>query len=78
VHSHVKLNTNETAVVTALNARKLHQPVITITHDTEGVEYQEPLVVDLGHQDNQKHPRSIALVLDDQPLTELPRISRAA
>jgi HD-GYP domain-containing protein (c-di-GMP phosphodiesterase class II) len=78
VHSHVKLNTNETAVVTALNANKLHQPVVTITHDSEGIELPEPIAVDLAHQADQQHPRSIALVLDDRALPTSPRISRAA
>jgi len=78
VHSHVKLNTNETAVVTALNARKLHQPVVTITHDAEGRECQEPIVIDLAHQEGQDHPRAIAIVLDDHVLSESVKISRAA
>ena len=78
VHSRVKLNTNETAVVTGLNAEKLHQPIVTITHDAEGRERQEPLVVDLARQEDQNHPRAIALVLDDQPIPEAARISRAA
>ena len=78
VHSPVKLNTNETAVVTALNAEKLHQPVVTITHDAEGIEYPEPIVVDLAHQEEQEHPRAIAIVLDDQSTSEAAKIFRAA
>ena len=36
VYSCVKLNTSERAVVTVINSRKLHQPIVTITHDAEG------------------------------------------
>ena len=78
VHSRVKLNTNETAVVTALNARKLHQPIITITHDTEGTACREPLIVDLTHQEGQAPPRTIALVLDDQDLSHPFKLPHAA
>ncbi|MBM3855180.1 MAG: DUF3391 domain-containing protein [Verrucomicrobia bacterium] len=67
VHSSVRLNTKELAVVTALNAEKLHQPVITITHKPEREEYQTPIVVDLAHQEGQGEPRSIESVLDTVP-----------
>ncbi|MDH5668277.1 MAG: DUF3391 domain-containing protein [Nitrospira sp.] len=78
VHSHVKLNTNETAVVTALNVRKLHQPIVTITHNTEGTECREPLIIDLAHQEDQDHHRAIALVLDDRALPEPFQLPHAA
>ena len=78
VHSYVKLNTKELAVVTALNAGRLHQPIVTITHDPDGREYQPPIVVDLAHQEDSTTPRAIESVLDSQPAQRAANASRAA
>jgi HD-GYP domain-containing protein (c-di-GMP phosphodiesterase class II) len=78
LHSYVKRNTNELAVVTGLNTETLHQPVITITHKPEGIEYQPPIVVDLAQQEDQGHPRSIESVLDGPPVSKVSGSSRAA
>lgn len=59
VHSQVRLNTQEVAVVTELNQTRLHQPIVTITHQPGGNEYPDPLVVDLAHQPEASEPRSI-------------------
>jgi HD-GYP domain-containing protein (c-di-GMP phosphodiesterase class II) len=67
VHSYVRLNTNELAVVTALNHGRLHQPVVAITHNLGGEQYPTALVVDLAHQESQETPRSIVSVLDTPP-----------
>lgn len=63
IHSHVRLNTQETAVVTELNRTHLHQPLITITHRPDGKEYPDPFVVNLAHQDNASEQRSIEAIL---------------
>jgi len=42
VHSPVRLNTQEQAVVTELNPSMLHQPVVTITHNPSGDEMPPP------------------------------------
>ncbi len=73
VHSYVKLNSKELGIVTALNAEKLHQPVVTITHNPDGAEYPSPLVVDLAHQEERTTPRAIESVLDGQPTASTPR-----
>jgi HD-GYP domain-containing protein (c-di-GMP phosphodiesterase class II) len=63
IHSHVRLNTRETAVVTELNQTHLHQPIITITHQPDGKEYPDAFVVNLAHQDDASEPRSIETIL---------------
>lgn len=63
VHSHVRLNTQELAVVTELNQERLHQPIVTITHQPEGTEYLTPLVVDLAHQTDEPQPRAIETII---------------
>lgn len=63
VHSYVRLNTKELAVVTELNQEKLHQPTITITHQPGGTEYPKPFVVDLAHQDNEPRARAIETII---------------
>lgn len=63
VHSHVRLNTQELAVVTELNPTQLHQPIITITHHSGGEEYSDPFVVDLAHQNDAPPPRAIEAIL---------------
>lgn len=63
VHSRVRLNTQEQAVVTELNHSALHQPVVTITHTASGTETPDPLLVDLAHQDHTSPERAIETVL---------------
>jgi HD-GYP domain-containing protein (c-di-GMP phosphodiesterase class II) len=63
VHSYVRLNTKELAVVTELNKEKLHQPTVTITHQPGGTEYPNPFVVDLAHQDNEPRTRAIETIV---------------
>jgi response regulator RpfG family c-di-GMP phosphodiesterase len=63
IHSHVRLNTQEVAVVTELNQTHLHQPIITITHRPDGKEYPDPFVIDLAHQDDASEPRSIETII---------------
>jgi HD-GYP domain-containing protein (c-di-GMP phosphodiesterase class II) len=63
VHSHVRLNTQELAVITELNQEKLHQPIVTITHQPNGAEYPTPLVVDLAHQTDEPQPRAIETII---------------
>ncbi len=63
IHSHVRLNTRETAVVTELNQTHLHQPIITITHQPDGKAYPDAFVVNLAHQDDASEPRSIETIL---------------
>lgn len=70
VHSHVRLNTNERAVVTHLNPTALHRPVVAITHTPKGDGYPLPLIVDLAHQDGQDHERAIDEVLETAPLPQ--------
>lgn len=67
VHSHVRLNTQELAVVTELNQEKLHQPIVTITHQSEGTEYVTPLVVDLAHQTEESQVRTIETIIAMDP-----------
>ena len=63
VHSHVRLNTQELAVVTELNQEKLHQPIVTITHQPNGAEYPMPLVVDLARQTDEPLSRTIETII---------------
>jgi HD-GYP domain-containing protein (c-di-GMP phosphodiesterase class II) len=67
VHSHVRLNTQELAVVTELNQERLHQPVITITHQPGGIKYLTPLVVDLARQTDEPQPRAIERIITMDP-----------
>jgi HD-GYP domain-containing protein (c-di-GMP phosphodiesterase class II) len=67
VYSVVEMNTKERAVVTVINSRKLHQPIITITHDSKGAPYIIPLVIDLANQDETAPVRSIRTILDTIP-----------
>jgi len=64
VHSHVRLNTQEVAVVTGLNQEKLHQPIVTITHQPGGTEYPAPFVVDLAHQTDERQTRAIETIIE--------------
>lgn len=63
IHSRVRLNTREVAVVTELNQTHLHQPIITITHRPDGEEYPDPFVIDLAHQSDASEPRSIETII---------------
>jgi len=67
VHSHVRLNTQELAVVTELNQEKLHQPIVTITHQSAGTQYPTPLVVDLAHQTDEPQTRAIETIIALDP-----------
>ncbi|MCC2639646.1 MAG: putative Metal dependent phosphohydrolase [Nitrospira sp.] len=67
VYSYVLLTTEERAIVTVINSEKLHQPVITITHDPTGNPYIVPLVIDLANQDKQAPARGIRSVLGTMP-----------
>jgi hypothetical protein len=67
VHSHVRLNTQELAVVTELNQEKLHQPIVTITHQSAGTQYPTPLVVDLAHQTDEPQTRAIETIVALDP-----------
>ena len=64
IHSHVRLNTQELAVVTKLHQDKLHQPIITITHQPGGTEYPAPFVVDLAHQAGDPQVRAIETIIE--------------
>lgn len=64
IHSHVQLNTKETAVVTELNPSALHQPIVAITHTPNGDETPNPLVIDLSDQANGAPERAIDKVLE--------------
>lgn len=63
IHSHVRLNTQEVAVVTELNQTQLHQPIITITHRPDGKEYPDSFVINLARQDDASEPRSIETII---------------
>jgi HD-GYP domain-containing protein (c-di-GMP phosphodiesterase class II) len=63
VHSRVRLNTKERAVVTKLNQETLHQPIITITHQTEDTTYPNPFTVNLADQPNGPQIRAIEAVI---------------
>lgn len=64
VHSHVRLNTQELAVVTELHQEKLHQPIVTITHQPGGTEYPAPFVVDLADQTGNPQVRTIERIIE--------------
>lgn len=70
VHSEVRLNTGERAVVTELNPGLLHHPVVAITHGPEGLEYAPPLVVDLTRQNEEDPERFIESIIE-APLPHL-------
>jgi len=78
VHSHVRLNTQEVAVVIDLNQSALHQPVVAITHASDGAGYRVPLIVDLAHQEDQPRERAIDAVLDTVPHMERAHRSQVA
>jgi HD-GYP domain-containing protein (c-di-GMP phosphodiesterase class II) len=67
VYSAVKLNTGERAIVTVINSRKLHQPIVTITHDPSGAPYPVSLVIDLANQNEGARTRSIASIIENDP-----------
>lgn len=75
VYSYVALTTGERAVVSVINSRKLHQPIITITHDPSGTPYIVPLVIDLANQDARAPSREISSVVGTIP-AELGRAVR--
>lgn len=66
VYSGVKLNTGERGIVTAINAGKAHQPVVTITHGADGRPYPVFPVIDLAYQETGAPIRSIAGMGEDQ------------
>ncbi|MBA2486453.1 MAG: DUF3391 domain-containing protein [Nitrospira sp.] len=72
VYSYVALTTGERAIVSVINSGKLHQPIVTITHDPSGMPYIVPLVIDLANQDEQAPIRGIRSVLGTIP-TEFER-----
>ena len=78
VHSYVRLNTRELAVVTELNTTKLHQPVVTITHQSEATTYPAPFVIDLAHQDETPDARVIEAVLTTPPAGDPSTSAQAA
>ena len=67
VYSYVSLTTGERAIVSVINSGKLHQPIVTITHDPSGQPYIVPLVIDLANQDEQAPARGIRSVLGTMP-----------
>jgi HD-GYP domain-containing protein (c-di-GMP phosphodiesterase class II) len=67
LHSCLRLNTGEQAVVTQLNPDMLHQPIVTITHQPDGSDYALPLVINLGIQGTRTPQRTIESVLDTTP-----------
>ncbi|QOJ34567.1 MAG: DUF3391 domain-containing protein [Nitrospira sp.] len=67
VYSFVELTTGERAIVSVINTKKLHQPIITVTHDPVGEPYVVPLVLDLANQDAQAPARGIRSVLGTVP-----------
>ena len=67
VHSYVRLNTQELAVVTKLNQEKLHQPIVTITHEQKGPSTARPFVVDLAHQVGEPRVRAIETIIAMDP-----------
>lgn len=67
VYSYVALTTGERAVVSVINSRKLHQPIVTITHDPTGTPYIVPLVIDLANQDERAPVREICSVIGTIP-----------
>lgn len=74
LHSCLRLNTGEQAVVTQLNPDKLHQPTVAITHQPDGSNYVPPLVLDLSRQDKGTPQRAIESVLDTTlPHLQLPQ-----
>lgn len=66
VHSHVRLNTQELAVVTELNQEKLHLPVVTITHQPGGKEYTDPFIVNLADQIDEPQTRTIETIIEKE------------
>ncbi len=52
--------------MTALNPNALHQPVISLVRDAQGVEYNPAIVVDLVKQNPDEPVRSIVATLDPE------------
>ncbi|MGA6828237.1 HD-GYP domain-containing protein [Nitrospira sp. NS4] len=77
VHSRVRLNTQEQAVVTELNPSTSHQPVVAITHNPGGDEMPTPLVIDLSDQATASPERAIATVMDTPEPRRTAHSSRA-
>jgi putative nucleotidyltransferase with HDIG domain len=73
VHSEVRLNTGERAVVMALNQTRLHQPVIAVTHDAAGTPLVSPFVVDLASQGGGASARAIETIFETNPASLLSR-----
>jgi HD-GYP domain-containing protein (c-di-GMP phosphodiesterase class II) len=65
VYSCIELNTGERGIVTVINSRQLHLPIITITHDPDGVVYPVPMVLDLANQDERAPTRSIRGIIEN-------------
>jgi len=78
IHSRVRLNTKEQAVVTELNSSALHRPVVAITHTPSGTERPAPLVIDLSGPKNDTPERIIDKVLDSPESTHPASSSQAA
>ncbi len=77
VHSYVRLNTKELAIVTDLNPSRLHQPIVTITHEPGGNSYPAPFTINLALQDAQPPERIIEAVLDAASAPSSDRASAA-
>jgi hypothetical protein len=54
-------------MVTELNQDKLHQPIVTITHQPEGTEYPTPFIVDLARQTDEPQARAIETIVAMDP-----------
>lgn len=67
VYSYVSLNTGERAIVSVINSGKLHQPIVTVTHDPSGQPYLVSPVIDLANQDEQAPTRRIHSVMGTIP-----------
>lgn len=78
VHSQVRLNTGEQAVVMALNQTRLHQPVVAVTQDATGTPLATPMVVDLADQGGGAPTRAIEAVLEGGPASLQSRSAQAA
>ncbi len=66
IYTLVALNTGDRAIVTALNPTALHQPVLSLVRDAQGVEYNPAIVVDLAKQNPEEPARSIVATLDPE------------
>lgn len=61
IHSTVRLTTHEIGIVTDLRHEALHEPIVTLTHDSQGHPYPQPLVVNLAEPSDSS--RAIAEVV---------------